>query len=183
MKKFLLIFLHLVSCNFFGQESESKLLIEKILETQVLKEFEYAIAAKIDSVPFEYVIHNFINNNQRKYKSIRDSKKKIKLSRIEKNFLIEKIKNQYNENWKNDNFKREILQPNEIKKYLEKSKKNSIVYITKPILFRNNSVALTYMVNFHGDISTGGGISQFGFYKKTKEGWEKWIMLEEGIYN
>jgi hypothetical protein len=39
------------------------------------------------------------------------------------------------------------------------------------------------MINLYGVGIPGGGISRFGFYKKTSEGWKKWIMLEEGIYN
>jgi hypothetical protein len=141
MKKLAIVFLLIICVKSFGQKTETKDLVDHVLTTEVLKDYQYAIAIKIDSVLFDFMLNTFVNANNKKYESILNRKLKIRLSRKEKEYLVKEVKKLYAENWKVSDFKNPVLTLEEIKPYLEKSRRNSIVYITKPILFRNNNVA------------------------------------------
>lgn len=158
-------------------------LLGYVIQTNSLKDYHNVVVAKLDSSVVEFALRN-LKTNKKTFKSIDTSSSKISLTSKEKKLLISSLEKQFQEHWTREDFGNiKVIKQTQVKEYVKESKQNGFIYISEPAFIRENTIALVFFANFHGEVETGGGISNLSFYKLENGSWKKWITLEAGIYN
>jgi hypothetical protein len=184
MRKPIVIFMFFFLWKSFGQTEK---LSNEVLNDILKNTYEYSkpkIINKLDSASVEYHLKALIENKKRLFtEKITDSKDSIKaifLTKDEKKYLINSIRKQYGEEWKQDDFKNyEIITNEESIKYLNADSKNTLVNISNPIFLRNNEIAFVYFANY---CCKENGHTDLTFYKKENGIWKIWVYVSSGYF-
>ena len=179
MKKIITILSLFQLLNSFGQSDNLKKEIFKDLLNNTYNYSTPKIVNKLDSVAVEYHLKRLIGKHNRTFftemDKSNDSVHGIKLTEIEKEFLICSIRKQYKSEWtKKDFAEYKIIKSNESIKYLKSNDKNTLVEISDPIFLRDNEIAFIYFSNL---CCSKYGRADLSFYKKENGKWQRWISV------
>lgn len=173
------LFISFLVIHANGQNSNQ--LLGYVIHKNSLKDYHNVIVAELDSSIVKFTLRN-LKSDKRMFKSIDTSSAKISLTSKEKKFLINSLEKQFDEDWTKEDFGNiEVIKQSQVKEYIKENKQNGFIYISAPVFIRDNSIALVFFANFHGEM--GDGINNLAFYKLENGSWKKWITIEAGIYN
>lgn len=181
--KFLLTILFLFQfANSFCQTTEVEKIQNDIINEQLMGyDGETRISTLIDSHWMEYHLERLRNTkeNEPMFKSPKGTNS-LTLTELETDLIIQFFENPENLKLSANPTEFETVDTSGIIDHLERNHKNQVVFISRPLFIRDGRIGIVFFANF----CCGGiyGPVNFGFYRKEKEIWTRWIDISSGEF-
>jgi hypothetical protein len=108
----------------------------------------------------------------------------IKITENEKQYILRNYLKYYSKKWLESDFPNyKLVNYEESVDYMKQNRKNSVLAISHPIFFRNETVALVSYANVcFSLVNNVAGETGLGLFRKRNGKWEKWEMINQGGY-
>jgi len=165
-----------------SQTSEIGKFQNDLINEQLMSyEGETRISTSIDSAWMEYNLERFFDTkeNALKFRSSSNNDSII-LTNSERDLIILFFRNGENLKLTDNSTEFTIVEENQAISHLKSNYGNQVVYISKPLFIRNESLAIAFFANLCcGQIY---GYVNFSFYRKENEIWKRWIDISSGAF-
>jgi hypothetical protein len=176
----------LIASNTFGQGFNEEI-VNTVLQKEIPNQYNFVISNDLDMLFIQRATES-LYSKQQTFTDYYYKNNVITLSSSEKEYLVKNLKEQYKATWNlNQIGKMKILDSESAKIHAAENLNNGYIFISKPILIRDNKIALIYFGYVVGEAKLDKpwhGVTSLALYKLNSENkWEKWIRLGGGIYN